>query len=234
MFNKLIRLVFVFACVLSLGFTNIALAECGGGTCNKSKHHNTECYHCFSICTFCDSKEERCHHKASHHKCYKDVVVSSNGNFVRDSSGGCVRTAWNVSHDKCCHPHKREIMKMEERIIYFDFDKYSLKEGEKEKLDVLASALREQNIRAVKVVGYTDRLGHEKYNDKLSRHRANEVSNYLGSRVHLDRRTVHLRALGERNQVKACSGKTGDELISCLAPNRRVEVEVDYIVHKKR
>ncbi len=231
--NKLTRL--VFACVFALGFTNIALAECGSGTCYKPKHRH-HCYEChcfsFSLCNLCGT--DRCHHRSTHHhKCYKDVVVSSCGQPVRSSYGGCVRTVWNVSTDKCCHHHKREIMKMEERIIYFDFNKSNLKESEKAKLNVLASALKEQNIKSVKVVGYTDRLGTEKHNDKLSRQRANAVNNYLGSKVQLEKRVVHLRALGERDQVKACRGEKGDALIRCLAPNRRVEVEVDYTVHHR-
>lgn len=159
----------------------------------------------------------------------KDVVVDMNGNVVRDGSGGCVRTMWDVDQDKCKAMHM--IMMMDERIIYFDFDKAMLKDEEKAKLDVLAAALKEHNIKAVKIVGYTDRIGTSEYNDKLSEKRAVEVKHYLDSKVHLDKSVVDLRALGEKDQVKACEGIKGKELISCLAPNRRVEVEVDYYDH---
>lgn len=155
----------------------------------------------------------------------KDVVVDMNGKVVHDGFGGCVRTIWDADKDKCGNP----IAMMDERIIYFDFDKSVLKDSEKSKLDVLAKVLKDHDIKAVKIVGYTDRIGTEAYNDKLSERRAVAVKHYLDSKVKLNSSVVDLRALGEHNQVKACDGVKGHkELISCLAPNRRVEVEVDY------
>lgn len=218
MSNKFLKV--VFAGVLALGFTNVALAHT---CCNQEddgrvvRHHNT-------------------HHKQ--HNCYKyrDVVISTNGNPVRDSNGGCVRTKWTVATDKCCHGHKHSsIMHMDERIIYFDFNKSNLKDSERSKLDVLAGAIKENNIHAVKVVGYTDRIGKSEYNHKLSHARAEQVRQYLGSKVKLQSSVVSLRGLGEANQVKACNDiKDRGELINCLAPNRRVEVEVDYTAHRKK
>ncbi len=163
-----------------------------------------------------------------------DVVYDGKGGIVRDGFGGCVRTVWIADKEKCNVQHKKsdvisEIMQMDERIIYFDFDKHNLKASEKDKLDVLAGVLKEHKIKAVKIVGYTDRIGTHKYNDHLSKQRAHEVKKYLNSKVKLEKSVVTLRGLGESNQVKACEDVHGrNELIDCLAPNRRVEVEVDY------
>lgn len=157
----------------------------------------------------------------------KDVVIDSNGGIVRDSFGGCVRTKWDSGVDKCKTHHL--IMKMDERIIYFDFDKSVLTDTEKGKLDILATVLKEHNIKKVKVVGYTDRIGTNGYNHTLSHKRADAVKHYLGTKVKLESSVVTLRGLGESNQVKACADVKGhNELVTCLAPNRRVEVEVDY------
>ena len=163
----------------------------------------------------------------------QDVVRDSNGGIVRDAAGDCVRTEWMNDKDECgttsSHYAVQAIMGMDERIIHFDFDKSDVKSSQKEKLDTLAAALKAHNIRAVKVVGYTDKIGTNDYNQKLSHKRANAVKHYLDSKVKLDKSVVHLRALGKENQVKECEGITNrKELIECLAPNRRVEIEVDY------
>jgi OOP family OmpA-OmpF porin len=157
----------------------------------------------------------------------KDVVVDSNGKLVHSTFGDCVRTKWDVGTEKCKVQHM--IMKMDERIIYFDFDKSVLTATEKQKLDVLADALKTHNVTKVKIVGYTDRIGTHGYNQTLSHKRADAVKHYLDSKVKLQQSKVVLRGLGETNQVKACEGVKGhNELVSCLAPNRRVEVETDY------
>lgn len=172
-------------------------------------------------------------------KQYQDVVYDSHGGLVHSTYGDCVRTQWVTEGDKCHHKRHNvaydQIMQMDERIIYFDFDKSLLKDGEKDKLDVLARVLTEHNVKAVKIVGYADRIGTHQYNQGLSSRRAHAVKNYLDSKVKLDRSTVHLRALGEKNQVKGCHDvHARGELIDCLAPNRRVEVEVDYFDQQPR
>jgi len=161
-----------------------------------------------------------------------DAVRDSNGNFVRDSNNNCVRTKWETP-DPCCDGVKSdaisEIMKMEERIAYFDFDKSILKESEKAKLRKFAEACRKNNIRHVKIVGYTDRIGTDSYNHGLSKRRAHSVKAYLDSIIKLDSSIVEVKALGKHHQVKGCEDvKERNELIDCLAPNRRVEVEVSY------
>jgi OOP family OmpA-OmpF porin len=159
-----------------------------------------------------------------------DAVRDNNGNFVLDESGRCVRTKWETGADPCgtwVDKYTR-IEEMLERLVYFDFDKYNLKSKEKEKLRVLARALREEDVTAVKIVGYTDIIGTEAYNYRLSQRRADSVKNYLDSLVRLDSSIVTVRALGKNNPIKICDASLKrDKLIACLAPNRRVEVEVD-------
>ncbi|MDP3825856.1 MAG: OmpA family protein, partial [Polaromonas sp.] len=76
----------------------------------------------------------------------------------------------------------------------------------------------------VTVTGYTDRLGSDAYNLKLSQQRAEAVRNYLTSKgVAANRLTAVGK--GESNPVVTCNDRKRTDLINCLAPNRRVEVE---------
>jgi OOP family OmpA-OmpF porin len=94
------------------------------------------------------------------------------------------------------------------------------------KLDEIAAALQaDTSITDVDITGYTDRLGSPKYNQKLSERRANSVREYLVSKG-IDNSRLKAYGKGEANPVVTdCNQKKRAELIACLAPNRRVEVE---------
>ncbi|MEX3583340.1 MAG: OmpA family protein [Burkholderia sp.] len=108
----------------------------------------------------------------------------------------------------------------------FDFDKATLKPLGKQKLDELAAKIQGMTIEVVVATGYTDRIGSDKYNDRLSLHRAQAVKSYLVSKG-VESSKVYTEGKGKRNPVTTgCNQKNRKQLISCLAPDRRVEVEV--------
>ncbi len=108
----------------------------------------------------------------------------------------------------------------------FDFDKATLKPLGKQKLDELAAKIQGMNVEVVVATGYTDRIGSDKYNDRLSLRRAQAVKSYLVSKG-VDSSKVYTEGKGKRNPVTTgCNQKNRKQLISCLAPDRRVEVEV--------
>ncbi|KMY85777.1 Outer membrane protein A precursor [Candidatus Paraburkholderia calva] len=108
----------------------------------------------------------------------------------------------------------------------FDFDKAVLKPAGKEKLDDLASKIGALNLEVVVATGYTDRIGSDKYNDRLSLRRAQAVKAYLVSKG-IEANCVYTEGKGKRNPVTTgCNQKNRKQLIACLAPDRRVEVEV--------
>lgn len=108
----------------------------------------------------------------------------------------------------------------------FDFDKATLKPLGKQKLDDLAGKIQGMNTEVVVATGYTDRIGSDKYNDRLSLRRAQAVKSYLVSKG-IPANKIYTEGKGKRNPVTTgCNQKNRKQLISCLAPDRRVEVEV--------
>jgi OOP family OmpA-OmpF porin len=81
-----------------------------------------------------------------------------------------------------------------------------------------------QKLEVVLVTGHTDRLGTEAYNQKLSQRRADAVRDYLVSKG-VDRAKIETLGLGEKQPVVQCDQKNMKQLIACLQPNRRVDVE---------
>lgn len=158
------------------------------------------------------------------------AVTDSNGGVVHSAQfGTCVTTSFTSSVNTCKEDVVKKIMMMDERVMLFDFDKYSLTNESKAKLDVMAEMFKDHEVKHVKIVGYTDRIGSDAYNDKLSKQRAHAVKKYLSSKVKLESMPVEVKGLGKSHQVEPCEGITDrSDLIACLAPNRRVELQVDY------
>ena len=108
----------------------------------------------------------------------------------------------------------------------FDFDKAVLKPEGKEAIDrqVIAKLSQMQKLELVLVTGHTDRLGTVAYNQDLSVRRADAVRDYLVSKG-VPKDKIETIGMGEKQPVVQCDQKNRKELIACLAPNRRVEVE---------
>ncbi|HAT33687.1 MAG TPA: flagellar motor protein MotB [Janthinobacterium sp.] len=93
------------------------------------------------------------------------------------------------------------------------------------KLDEIAAALNAApDVNNVVITGYADRIGSAKYNQKLSEERANSVKAYLVGKGISESRLSAV-GKGEANPVVVCNNKKRSDLIKCLEPNRRVEVE---------
>lgn len=105
------------------------------------------------------------------------------------------------------------------RGINFDFDKANIKPEAEGVLDAAVEALKENPGVSVEVVGYTDSVGTDAYNQGLSERRANAVKDYLASHgVEGSRLTATGR--GEANPVADNATDDG------RAQNRRVELDV--------
>lgn len=112
----------------------------------------------------------------------------------------------------------------------FAFDQSSIKPAGKADLDKFAAELKGTRFDVITVEGHTDRLGSDAYNQKLSQQRAETVKAYLIESGGLDATKISAVGKGELIPVTKlgdCKGaKRSVQLIACLQPDRRVEVEV--------
>ena len=110
----------------------------------------------------------------------------------------------------------------------FEYNKATLTAHAREVLDreVVAKLKDLGSVRYINVNGHADRLGSPQYNQRLSEKRAEAVREYLVSKgVPADK--VETFGFGKTQPVQSCTGRMSrDVLIACLAPNRRVVVEI--------
>jgi OOP family OmpA-OmpF porin len=156
--------------------------------------------------------------------------------YITDSSGNCVRTgSWkeeDMTVDCGAEPPKAEVPPppppepVYEKITLsakalFDFDKSNLKPEGKAALDDVADRIKAKGASVVDIdiVGHTDSIGTEEYNQGLSERRANSVRDYIVS-MGVDPSIIDVMGKGESDPVADNSTKEG------RAQNRRVDVSI--------
>ena len=181
-------------------------------------------------------------------------VTDSSGQVVKSGFGLCWRTSsWTpATATKECDPDlfkdevitpkraeevkpkveevqpKPPVVKQAVSVVlktFFNFDKSDLSQENKDKLRDVAAKIKEFNIEVITLRGHADRIGTDDYNQGLSERRAEVVKAEL-VRLGVDSSKIYTEAKGEREPVVNCPGKTSSKVISCFAPNRRVEIEV--------
>jgi len=175
-------------------------------------------------------------------------VTDTSGTIVRNNFGECWHTSeWTpamavvgcdgmVAEEaapapmmkKMPEPREEHMTLSDDGEALFAFDKAKLSAKSEAKLDDLISRMKTyQQIDRVVVTGHTDRLGSDAYNMKLSQRRAETVQRYLIDRQAAEASRIEVVAKGESEPVVGCEGVRGKrKLIACLAPNRRVVIDV--------
>jgi OmpA-OmpF porin, OOP family len=117
--------------------------------------------------------------------------------------------------------------------VLFDFNKATLKDAGKQKLDELAGRIKDARVDEIDAEGHADRIGSDQYNQKLSEQRAQAVKDYLASTTGLSADKIRAEGKGEIEPVtgdrcKRMGAERGSnrKLVQCLQPDRRVEIEV--------
>jgi outer membrane protein OmpA-like peptidoglycan-associated protein len=103
--------------------------------------------------------------------------------------------------------------------VLFDFNKYTLKPDAREKLAKISGILIAYPDLKVQVEGYTDNIGSDEYNQKLSEERADGVRDYLIAQS-VPQSDVTAQGYGESDPVADNSTSAG------RAENRRVQLVV--------
>jgi OOP family OmpA-OmpF porin len=135
-------------------------------------------------------------------------------------------------------PKKPQPLNIEEKIELqgMEFNKADMTADNKTDLDAFIGDLAKANKQrsavrfgAIIVTGHTDRIGSIKHNMKLSEKRAITVKDYIVSKGY-DQKLIFWEGKGPKQPIpvtKFCDNKMKrKQLIECLAPNRRVTVEV--------
>jgi OOP family OmpA-OmpF porin len=112
----------------------------------------------------------------------------------------------------------------------FDFDSVVVTPSGKSALDTFVKELKGVTFKVITVTGHSDRIGLQDYNMLLSQRRAQAVSNYLAETGGVPADKLSSTGVGEANPVttlvQCYAAKTSQAMIDCLAPDRRVDVEV--------
>ena len=140
-------------------------------------------------------------------------VGDSDGDGVSDDRDQCPNTpaGWQVDSRGCPLP-------VVFRAVNFAFDSAALSAQAKKTLDEKAVPLLNENPAVrVRIVGHTDSIGTDRYNQGLSERRARSVADYLASRG-IARARMVTEGRGEREPVAPNSVAAG------RAANRRVEM----------
>lgn len=136
-------------------------------------------------------------------------------------------------------PKKPVMLNITEKIELqgMPFGKAEMTADNRKELDKFIAGLRKATkarapvqFGAVVVTGHTDRIGSLKYNMRLSERRAVVVKDYLVKNSNVDQKLIFWEGKGPKEPIpvtKFCDNKMKrKQLIECLAPNRRVTVEV--------
>jgi len=182
----------------------------------------------------------------------QDVVTGAGKQPIRSEKfGNCVQTKWSSPSSPCAAapapqaevapapvaapepapaPEPVAQLVSEQLTILFDFNKSIITPTSAAKLDQIAAAVNlSPHVTKVNIVGYTDQIGTDKYNDKLSVRRAHSVKAYLDGKMRIDANVLGLRGLGKQSPVDECkNSKNRKAKIACMAVNRRVEVEFEF------
>ncbi|MEC5396231.1 OmpA family protein [Uliginosibacterium sp. H1] len=113
----------------------------------------------------------------------------------------------------------------------FEYDKAVITSAGQQSLSEFAGKAKGINLEVVIAVGHADRIGSDTYNQKLSEQRAAAVKDFLvaqgieANRVYTEGKGESQPTTGDTCKNLGAENGRNKKLISCLAPDRRVDLE---------
>jgi len=162
--------------------------------------------------------------------CWVHGDGDEDGDGVPDSRDKCPGTPRGVQVDANGCPPPEPVPVVEEvvvvkeetiviRDVHFEFDSARLTATDKERLNTIATRLRQEAPSArLSVTGHTDSVGSDVYNQKLSERRAHSVTDYLVQSGVPQASFISVKGAGEAQPVADNKSPEG------RAQNRRTEI----------
>ncbi len=110
--------------------------------------------------------------------------------------------------------------------VLFDFDEATLSDNAEETLSDVTTQLSEVS-GTVEVVGHSDGIGEDSYNQELSEDRADAVTEALENELGSDAPDIEANGMGSEDPVAEETGPEGGDNPSGRAQNRRVEISFE-------
>ena len=116
-----------------------------------------------------------------------------------------------------------------QEAVHFDFNSSKLTAETQQYLVNLADLLKTSGtVSYVHITGHADKIGEEKYNDRLSNKRADKVVAFL-KKQGFDYPTQVVESKGEAYPISHCDVTLPkDQLVACVAKDRRVDIDIIY------
>lgn len=103
---------------------------------------------------------------------------------------------------------EKGVLKLETETIYFDFDRFNIKQSASEELDKLVEVMREFPEMVIKIESHTDAIGKKAYNKYLSDKRAKATRDYIISQGIDSSRVQSAIGYGEEQLLNDCADGT--------------------------
>lgn len=141
----------------------------------------------------------------------------ADGDNVADKDDKCPAVAGPASNDGC---PENPLSDLSNISVSFELAEATISDNNTTVLNKVLAILNDNASATIVISGHTDNSGAEKFNDKLSMQRAEEVKNYL-LKNGIDSSRLNLVGLGEK------SPKASNDTSEGRALNRRVDFSVD-------
>ena len=119
------------------------------------------------------------------------------------------------------------IRKLKTEMIYFDFDKFTIRKDAASELDELVSMMKEYPAMVIKIESHTDSRGPKAYNKYLSDKRAKSTRDYLIRQGIDPSRIESAIGYGEERLLNEC-----DDTVSCSREKHQRNRRSEFIIVK--